>query len=43
MAASLGFGILYATLLSLLLIPSAYLILADIKRIFNRMWQFVYA
>ena len=43
MAASLGFGILYATLLSLLLIPAAYLILADIKRLFSRMWQFVYA
>lgn len=35
MAVSLGFGILYATLISLLLIPSLYLILADIKRPFR--------
>ncbi len=42
MAASLGFGILYATFLSLLLIPVAYLILADIKRFFSRIWLFVY-
>ncbi len=43
MAASLGFGILYATFLSLLLIPVAYLILADIKRLFSRIWVFIYA
>ena len=42
MAASLGFGILYATLLSLLLIPTAYLILSDIKRLFSRTRQFIY-
>ncbi len=35
MAVSLGFGILYATLLSLILIPSAYVILDDIKRFFR--------
>ncbi|MBF0455341.1 MAG: efflux RND transporter permease subunit [Magnetococcales bacterium] len=32
MAVSLGFGILYATLLSLVLVPSGFLILEDIKR-----------
>jgi len=32
MAVSLGFGILYATLISLILIPSGYLILQDLLR-----------
>lgn len=36
MAVSLGFGILYATLLSLVLVPAAYLILYDVKRLFGR-------
>jgi multidrug efflux pump subunit AcrB len=31
MAVSLGFGILYATLLSLLLVPAGYLVLEDLK------------
>jgi len=31
MAVSLGFGILYATVLSLLLVPAGYLVLEDIK------------
>ncbi len=38
MAVSLGFGILYATLLSLILIPSAYVILED----FNRAFRWIY-
>ncbi len=36
MAVSLGFGILYATLLSLILVPTAYLILNDLKTLFSR-------
>jgi multidrug efflux pump subunit AcrB len=36
MAVSLGFGVLYATFLSLLLVPVAYLILEDMKRPFVR-------
>lgn len=36
MAVSLGFGILYATFLSLLLIPTGYRILEDIRRFFCR-------
>jgi len=36
MAVSLGFGILYATFLTLLLVPVAYLILDDIGRAFRR-------
>ena len=35
MAVSLGFGILYATLLSLILVPSFYLMQEDIKRFFR--------
>ena len=33
MAVSLGFGILFATLLTLVLIPTFYLIVEDIKRL----------
>ncbi|MBI1195517.1 MAG: AcrB/AcrD/AcrF family protein [Gammaproteobacteria bacterium] len=36
MAVSLGFGILYATLLSLLLVPVGYLILEDLLGLFRR-------
>jgi multidrug efflux pump subunit AcrB len=36
MAVSLGFGILYATLLTLILVPVAYLILEDMLRPFRR-------
>ena len=35
MAVSLGFGILFATAITLLLIPSAYLILEDMKRLIS--------
>jgi len=34
MAVSLGFGIMFATLITLLLIPCNYLILEDIKALF---------
>lgn len=36
MAVSLGFGILYATFLSLILVPVGYMILDDIKGLFRR-------
>lgn len=36
MAISLGFGILFATLLTLLLIPSLYMIIEDLKRLVRR-------
>jgi multidrug efflux pump subunit AcrB len=35
MAISLGFGILFATLITLLLIPALYLILEDLRRLFG--------
>lgn len=39
MAVSLGFGILFATFLTLFLIPSMYLILEDFKAIFRWLWS----
>lgn len=36
MAVSLGFGILFATLITLILVPSIYLILEDIKGLFRK-------
>jgi multidrug efflux pump subunit AcrB len=35
MAISLGFGIIFATLITLLLVPSLYLIVEDIKKLFG--------
>jgi len=40
MAISLGFGILFATAITLLLIPASYLILEDIKKqVLQRIWN----
>ena len=39
MAVSLGFGILFATFVTLLLVPANYLILADIKTGLGRYWR----
>ena len=36
MAVSLGFGILFATVITLFLVPSIYLILEDIRNLFSR-------
>jgi len=36
MAISLGFGVVFATLITLVLIPALYLILEDIKGFFAR-------
>lgn len=36
MAVSLGFGILFATTITLVLVPSVYMILEDVKRLFRR-------
>ncbi|MCP4375300.1 MAG: efflux RND transporter permease subunit, partial [bacterium] len=36
MAISLGFGILFATVISLLLVPSLYLIIEDIRGLVKR-------
>jgi multidrug efflux pump subunit AcrB len=36
MAISLAFGVLFATIVTLVLIPSLYLIIEDIKTIFKR-------
>jgi multidrug efflux pump subunit AcrB len=39
MAISLGFGVIFATFITLLLVPAAYMILADIARAVSRIWQ----
>jgi len=39
MAISLGFGILFATLITLFLVPINYLVLEDIRRGFNWLWN----
>ena len=36
MAISLGFGVLFATLITLLLVPSLYIILEDIIKLFRK-------
>ncbi len=41
MAVSLGFGILFATIITLLLIPANYLILYDIKSLASRFERFI--
>ena len=42
MAVSLGYGILFATLLSLVLVPVSYLILEDVKRGIKKMIRFIF-
>lgn len=39
MATSLAFGVLFATFITLLLVPCAYLILEDLKRVFGWWWR----
>jgi len=41
MALSLGFGVLFVTLIALAVVPSVYLILEDGKRAFQRAWAWV--
>jgi len=41
MAASLAFGILFATVITLFLIPSLYLVLDDIKKAFGRLFRWM--
>ena len=42
MAVSLGYGILFATLLSLVLVPVSYLVLEDVKRAIKKIMRFVF-
>ncbi len=39
MAVSLGFGILFATFVTLILVPTNYMILEDIRKLLNRKWS----
>jgi len=43
MAVSLGFGILFATLITLLLVPCLYLIVADLRNLLRRVWFFFFS
>lgn len=43
MAISLGFGILFATLITLLLVPCLYLIVADLRKVLRRVWFFFFS
>lgn len=40
MGVSLGFGIIFATFITLFLVPINYLVLEDIKRICRAIWNF---
>ena len=42
MAVSLGFGVMFATLISLVLVPSLYLVLDDLRRTASRAWHWLY-
>ncbi len=39
MAVSLGFGILFATAITLFLVPCVYLIMGDVKGLVSRVWR----
>ncbi|WP_395345762.1 efflux RND transporter permease subunit [Ningiella sp. W23] len=41
MAVALGFAVLYATLVTLILVPCLYMILSDIGAVFRRMFHFI--
>jgi multidrug efflux pump subunit AcrB len=42
MAVSLGFGVMFATLVSLVLVPSLYLVLDDVRSAVARSWNWLY-
>jgi multidrug efflux pump subunit AcrB len=42
MAISLGFGVMFATMISLLLVPSLYLALEDVRSAIGRGWRWLY-
>ena len=42
MAVSLGFGVMFATLVSLVLVPSLYLVLDDVRRALASSWRWLY-
>ena len=42
MAVSLAFGVLFATLITLVIVPCFYLVLADIKHAASSTWQWLY-
>ena len=42
MGVSLAFGVMFATLLSLVLVPSLYLVLDDVRSVCSRSWRWLY-
>ncbi|MFN9706089.1 MAG: efflux RND transporter permease subunit [Planctomycetota bacterium] len=42
MAVALGFGVLFATLISLVLVPALYLVLEDLRRVVGGAWRWLY-
>jgi hypothetical protein len=43
MAISLGFGVMFATFITLLLIPAFYLILDDAAGVLRRAWRWLFS
>ncbi len=39
MAVSLGFGVLFSTLITLAIVPCSYAILEDVRKVFTRLWS----
>ena len=39
MAVSLSFGVLFATFITLVLVPAGYLIAEDVKRVARSLWR----
>ncbi len=42
MAVSLAFGVIFATFITLVLVPSGYMIMEDARRLGRRAWSFPY-
>ena len=42
MAIALGFGVMFATVVSLVLVPSLYLVLEDVRTVTGRGWRWLY-
>jgi multidrug efflux pump subunit AcrB len=39
MAISLGFGIIFATMITLVLVPSLYIVIEDVKHFFKKIFR----
>jgi hypothetical protein len=41
MAVSLGFGVVFATFITLVIVPATYVIVEDVKKQLDRLWNFI--